>query len=425
MQKNISERFSRVEQLTESITTDIERETNDNFKFLIYSELVPQYLIDYVADQSSQDELSGVCVTVKANYAKLNRLKEQGLEILIDPETYRILYPLAAKESICRSLGLPIRTYLPLDLGNELTKRSIVEGVVNAQLLADAVISPYFVISTLEDSVDSMLATTLRYWGDTRKYMTAHDIVKPLLGGLLLSEEVFHNQKITTDLLNHLWGNKYVDGFYLILENTRDGSGPVKNVNLLKNWAMFLDKLKTQGKVVLARADITAFCLLNEGTLAMSAEQSKRRFSIKEKLTSPTPQSGGIKKEDLKLKYLAPSLYDFIEGRELLQLIKESGMQNIIECKCRYCKAMRPFEVEKVRDENSYSRKHCMHNLIKFAKRITNHECIQRQSFVINEFTKSMDLANNIHSKPGLGTDAMRKRLSDYKAIISIVSQTE
>lgn len=415
LNKSPSKRFASPQLLIDALKGE-KKEVQAHPKVYLHA---PNSLTDFFAyhDASARDKrLDGVLVSITASEKKTKEIKARGLELLIDPETYKLPYPKPSQTNIRAKLKIPAAKQLTgLGLADNEFLKKLTRQTIDLQDAADRFVPPYFAIRSVEDG---LLEINKKCWRYAREVAKEKGQSKPMLGGIMLSRDIVVNTTLRTELLDKLIGcSQLLDGYYITFQNEDDSVHSITEQDFLDGIKEIVTLLGTLGEIVVGRADLSIVPLLPNGTFVTSNEKSARSFSFTKKLDNPKPQEGAPKEEDIKLRYYADQLYDFLEEKTTLGMLVDLGFEAELSCDCQYCKKAKPFDKSAAKSLID-SERHFYEKITDLRGSTTGLKDDEWVAYFNKRLTAAIELSKRIaKSYPG------RERFAQYEGLITVINK--
>lgn len=371
--------------------------------------------LEYHNTRKSDSQLDGMVVSIGSSEDKIKQIKQSGLELLIDPKTYKLRYPKPKQATLRAKLRVPERKNLTgMGLADKDFLKKLTTRVIDLQQSATQIILPYFAIRSTSDGI---LEINKSCWKIGRDYVNEKGLKVPILGGLMLSRDIVTNTKSRTDLLDRLIGcSQFLDGYYIIFQNEDDTVHPITEVDFLTGIDEILGLLGSLGNIVVDYADPSILPLLHNGTVACSNEKFARCFPFSKHIDNPKEQKGRPKEEDIKLRIYSDPLYDFLEEKATLGILSDLGFESELTCECEFCAKAKPFD-QSVPKSLKDSERH-------FYIKITEHRNATNglgyedwTNFYLNKLENSVALGKKIAALYS------RERFAQHEGLISIIKK--
>lgn len=415
LNKSPSKRFASPQLLIDALKSE-KKEVSARPRFYLHA---PNSLTDYLAyhDASAEDKrLDGVLVSITASEKKIKEIKTRGLGLLIDPETYKLPYPKTSQTSIRAKLKIPAaKSLMGLGLADNDFLKKLTRQTIELQEAADRFVPPYFAIRSVEDG---LLEINKKCWRYARDITKEKGITKPILGGIMLSRDIVVNVTLRTELLDKLIGcSQLLDGYYITFQNEDDSVHSIIEQDFLDGIKEIVTLLGTLGEIVIGRADLSIVPLVPDGTFVTSNEKSARSFSFTKKLDNPKPQEGAPKEEDIKLRYYADPLYDFLEEKATLGILADLGFETDLSCDCQYCQKAKPFDKATAKSLID-SERHFYVKITDLRQATSGLKNSEWVAYFNKRLATAIELSKRIaKSYPG------RERFAQYEGLVTVINK--
>jgi len=302
-------------------------------------------VIDKYLAGGAGDLPSGVIVSMPQGNKRVQALKKQGLEVLIDPLTHRLPHPLSSNSDLKKRLGYKKKVVIDSTrVQQDLV--SLTDKVLNAQQDATSFILPYFAIETVDDN---FVAINKQVWRDGPAQAKAIDGSKKVYGGVAIASSIIKQSASVDRLINLIFSKYPLDGFYVVFEAPDDKPKTIDSREYLEGMQKITSALKSMGDVVIGYADTAYLFTANGVDIAMGWSNSKRRFLYSHELKGE--KSGFLPQEyDPKLLYYVSALTTFIKGEDELESIYKFAPSGSIDCACGNCTSLTPYDGKTPKD---------------------------------------------------------------------------
>jgi serine/threonine protein kinase len=287
----------------------------------------------------------GVVVGMTRGNKRIQDLKKRGVEVLVDPLTYRLPHPLSSNSKVKKGLGYKKKVVIDSSRVQQDID-SIIDKVLIAQGDATSFILPYFAIETVDDN---FVAISKQVWREGPARAKAIDSSKKVYGGLVIASSIIKQAASVDRLINLLFSQYPVDGFYVIFEAPDDKPKTIDSQEYLQGVQKITSVLKSMGKLIIGYADTSYVFAVNGADIALGWSNSKRRFLYSHELKGE--KAGFLLPEyDPKLLYYVPALTTFIKGEDELESIYKFAPSKSIDCLCNNCSSLLPYDGKTPKD---------------------------------------------------------------------------
>jgi hypothetical protein len=342
---------------------------------------------------------------------RVKTLRDNGIEVLIDPLTYRLPHALASNSDLKKKLGYKKKvlldsTRIQKDLDN------IIRNVLNAQINASSFILPYFAITTTEDN---FIEINKKIWRTGVGIAKEINPSKKVYGGLSISQSITKQSASVDKLINLLFSQYPVDGFYIVFEAPNDKPMTIDQADYLSGIQRITNTFKSMGDVIIGYADISYLFVADGIDIAVGWSTSKRRFLYSHELDGG--KTGFMPPEyDPKLLYYIAPLITFVKGEQEAEIIYKFVTADSIDCDCDSCKTLMPFDGKSPKDLE-LAELHYYHSITQQTNEINNDPLCKKVAILNN----AVALARKISQSSG--GSAGNKIIPSYEAILSIVNK--
>lgn len=372
-------------------------------------------LTNYIASSDTAHRLDGVLVTT--SNGSLNRIKDLkalGFEVIVDPMTTRLPYRDAKTTSIKGQLKLnPKKVYSVSQLPSTID--SIIQGTINWQEDASSIVLPYFAVRNADDD---FLDINKDIWRRGKSLLTPEQQAegKKVYGGIALPVDIVSDPKIRKSVLNHFLAKYNVDGIFVVFENNKKPIKTLDDKDLLEGIKEVLDTLYEMGDVIVARSDMSFLPLMRGGTFVTSFSDSRRRFSFKDQLDSPSPGGGGA--IDRKLKYYVDPIYTFVEEKNnMVALGRVTELVDELNCDCPHCGKLKPFESGQSVD-HQLAENHFYHKITDIRNELNARNPIDKNTYLREKITEAIRISDLVKAKTYLTSE----QISNHVGLLGLIN---
>lgn len=340
---NPSDRFLTPQEAIDFLDGKVAKE-NSNRVFL-HDTSNSYKTIDKYLTGSTGDLPSGVVVSLTQGNKRVQDLKKHGIEVLIDPLTYRLPHPLSSNSDLKKRLGYKKKVVID-SARIQQDIATLTDKVLGVQQDATSFILPYFAIETVDDN---FVAINKQIWRDGPAQAKAIDGSKKVYGGLVIASSIIKQSASVDRLINLIFSNYSLDGFYVVFEAPDDKPKTIDSREYLEGVQKITSVLKSMGSVIIGYAD-TSYLFVADGVdVAMGWSNSKRRFLYSHELKGE--KSGFLPQEyDPKLLYYVSALTTFIKGEDELEPIYKFAPSGSLDCVCDNCTTLSPYDGKSPKD---------------------------------------------------------------------------
>jgi len=370
------------------------------------------FIDKYLAGVEDADKPDGAVLPINASEARIKRIVDRGLEVMLDPETFRLPFPKAAQSNLRKSLKLPSGKLTTTKINDDKFLKKLIEKVVALQTKCNTIMLPYFAITTLDDGLIEINRKIERiYFKQVRDTQETRQV----FAGLMIPHSLIVDANSRIKLMSRLMAPTKVDGAYIVFENGDDTPFTLEEHDYLDGVSEITAMLKARGRVMIGRADLAFMPILKDGIIVTSPDKSHRRFSFKAKLTNPKDQNGGQGEEAIKLRYYCEPLFNFIEEKSTLETLARLGFEDRLKCDCAYCEASKPFDASTDKSHED-ARKHFYYRIAKLRNAFTGMRENDSRIKFLEILNGASSLADEISSK-----SAGSERFSKHERLIEII----
>lgn len=352
----------------------------------------------------------GVIVGMTRGNKRIQDLKKLGIEVLIDPLTYRLPHPLSSNSKIKKQLNYKKKVVIDSSRVQQDTE-SIIDQVLAAQKDATSFILPYFAIETVDDN---FIAINKQIWREGSARAKSVDPSKKVYGGLVIASSIIKQSASVDRLINLLFSQYPVDGFYVIFEAPDDKPKTIDSQEYLQGVQKITSVLKSMGKVIIGYADTSYIFTVNGADITLGWSNSKRRFLYSHELKGE--KAGFLLPEyDPKLLYYVPALTTFIKGEDELESIYKFAPSASIDCPCDNCSSLLPYDGKTPKDLE-LAELHYYKSITDQVNDINNNPRTKKREVL----RAAADIASEISRlSSGVGS----KTIPSHEAILAVINQ--
>ena len=298
----------------------------------------------YLSDKDSTKP-EGVIVGLTQGENRVKDLRKLGLEVIIDPLTYRLPHPLASNADLKKKIGYKKKVLLD---GTRVRKdiETIIRKTLETQREASFFVLPYFAIESLEDD---FVEINKLVWRTGRAIADEIDASKKVYGGMAIAQSITKQGTAVDKLVNLIFGQYPIDGFYLVFEAPNDSPKTIDSSDFLEGVRKLVTIFKAMGEVIIGYSDIS-YLLVGSGIgVSVGWSNSKRRFLYSHELEGE--KSGFLLPEyDPKLLYYISKIVTFVKGEEEAEAIYKFAPSDSLDCACDNCATLLPFDGRSPKD---------------------------------------------------------------------------
>lgn len=371
-------------------------------------------LSNYLDESDADHRPDGILVTTSnGSLNRIKNLKSMGLEVIVDPTTTRLPYRDAKTVTIKNQLKLnPKKIYSASQLPSSLD--SIIEGTINWQEEASSIVLPYFAV---RNANDDYLDINKTIWKRGKSLLTREQQsqAKKVYGGIAIPVDILSDPKVRKSMLSHFLAKYNIDGIFVIFENYKKPIKTLDDKDMLEGIKEVLDVLYEIGDVIVARSDMAILPLMRGGTFVTSFSDSRRRFSFKDQLDSPTPGGGGI--INRKLKYYVDPIYTFVEEKtNLVALGRVPELVDALVCDCPHCSKLKPFESGQPVDHQQ-AENHFYHEITDIRNALNVRSVIDKNTYLREKITEAIRISDLVKAE----TYLTGEQISNHVGLLGLI----
>lgn len=288
---------------------------------------------------------TGVVVGMTQGENRVKDLKRLGIEVIVDPLTYRLPHALASNSDLKKKLGYKKKVLLD----STRIRRDvevIIRKVLRAQAEATHFLLPYFAIESLDDNFVDINKLVWRIGPDIAAEI---DDSKKVYGGIAVAQSIVKQPVAVDKLVNLLLGKYSLNGFYLVFEAPDDKPKTIDSSDFLEGVRKLMYIFGSMGDVIVGYSDVSYLFVGSGIGVSVGWSSAKRRFLYSHELKGE--KTGFMSPEyDPKLLYYIPKLITFVKGEEEAEAIYKFAPSGELDCACDSCEALLPFDGRSPKD---------------------------------------------------------------------------
>lgn len=291
-------------------------------------------LLDFA--KTNRSMLSGVILTINDSEDRAEELSDAGVNILVDPETYRVTKEKDPFPKLAKALRLSKNTRHTYDeLTSSVDTLLLSVADISSKLYSEDIILPYF---SLDSPGGKSIEITKTIWKRAAAFykskMLGHG---NLYGAMVIPYSIVSDSDSRSQLLSQLAGSYDINGMLIIFENNHSDIATCVEKSYLEGVSEVTHFFEARySKVIVYKAGIESLAINTSAGYATGWAKSMRNFKL-----AKGGGSGG--KPQYKMRYFAPKLFTFIEEQSMVRAIN-SEYNDYLKCECMYCSVSNPLD---------------------------------------------------------------------------------